>query len=308
MESSRRISKALTNVSVRYKNDSFIANDILRDVMVVNKSDQYYVYSNDFRIEETRRANKAPSGQVTWTNSLSSYSLDVHSLHDIITEQDIRNTETPLQAEADSTEYITEKIQLRMEKDAADLLFTTTSFSNNTTIATATTWKNTTTSAPIQNVLSATAKIKASGGGTPNEAATNLNVIHALKENANIYERIQYVERAILTPMLLASLFDLSKIHVGDAVYNANKEGQAQSLTNLWGDDFLMGNFAKRPGLKTRTTAAMLRWSLYKKPWQVKRWRDEDRDGTKIEVTTGYVPKLIATASGYLFKAVTTSS
>jgi len=304
----KRISAALTNLSVKYTNAEYIAGKVLKDVPVKHDTDKYYVYATDFRLPETLRANYAPANQITWEMSTSSYVLQKHSLKDAISDDDRDNTDAPINLDADTTEYLTDKIKLREEYETAKLLFTTTTFSNYATLNTVTSWKyNTSTSAPIQNVLSATVKIIQSSGKRPNTAVMGISVLEALKENSNVYGRIQYTDRAIITEDLLSALFDLEKVFIGTAIYDANKEGESQDITSIWGSDCLIAYFNPNPGHKKITAAVMLRGQRYGKPYTVKKWYDDETDCDWIEVTTKFVPKAVATACAYLFKSVTQS-
>lgn len=303
-----RVSKVLTNVSVAYRNEEYIAGQVLKDLNVIRDSGEYWVYSSDFRLPETKRAKGTPANMVSWEASLGSYIVNEHALKDIVTDTDRENSDLPDSLDKQTTEYLTDKILMRMEYEAHKLLFTTTTFSGNATLTTATAWKyNTTTSAPIQNVLSATGYIRLYSGKTPNTMILGWDSFAAVKENTNVYSRIQYAERAIITEDLLASLFDIQKVYVGKAAYNQGKEGATVSQTSIWGSDALLAYFAPAPGLKTPTTAVNIRVASKGVPFRVKTWRDEAVEGDYIEVQTKCAPKAVATASAYLFKTVALS-
>ena len=302
------INKALTNISVKYKNNEYIASKVLKDVPVKKESDLYYVHVRDFRLPDTLRANKAPSNQVTWGVSTSSYVLNEHALSDVITDRDRRNADSPISPDIEATELLTDKIQLRFEKEIADLLFTTGSWSNNMTGSTATSWKyNTTTSAPIQNVLSATGLIIKNSGTKPNTLVLGWDTFEALKENTNVYDRIKYVERAIVTEDLLAALFDVDKVYVGKAIYDAGAEGVGESIISLWGGNALLAYFNPKVSLRAVTAALNLRISEAGNPYKVKKWREEKISGDVIEVSTMFAPKAVATSCAYYFDAITKS-
>jgi len=307
-QGSSRINKALTNMSVMYKNEDYIARKVLKDIPVAKESDLYWIYANDMRVEETKRANGAQANMATWEASTSSYVAVEHAIKDVITETDRANTDAPLELDRDTVEYLTDKVMLREEYEAAKLLFTTTTFSNNTTLNTASSWKyNTTTSAPIQNVLSATGSIIKNGTVKPNTMIIGWEGFEALKENNNVYSRIQYVERAIVTEDLLSALFDLDMVYVGTAVYNGAKEGATDSMGFVWGSDAVVGYFAPRPTLKTKTAAGTFRATYKGSPMRVKKWFEDDVEGDFIEVQTKFVHKAIATSAAYLFKTVALS-
>ena len=306
-QGSKRINKALTNLSVFYDNADYIAGNVLRDINVKKESDKYYIYTSEKRVPDAKRANGSPANMYTWEVSTSSYNVYERALKDVNTDRDYMNVEAPINLDRDTVENLTDKINLNFEMDAMKLLFTTTTFSNNTTLTTATSWdyNATTTSAPIQNVLSATGAMLKASGKMPNEMVIGWAVLEALKENNNVYGRIQYVERAIITEELLASLFDLNKVHVGKAVYDSALEGGTESQGLIWGTDALVAYFVPNPGLKKATAAANFRVSQYGSPWKVKKWRDEEVEGNYVEVQTMYEPKAIATACAHLFKTVT---
>ena len=305
---SLHVSRPLTNISVQYKNSDYIAGLVCKDVSVAKESDQYYVYVRDFRVPETKRADKTTAKMVTWGVSTSSYSLEEHALADIVTDRQRRNADSPLQLDADTTEFLTDKIMLSFEKDVADLFFTTGTWANNTSLDTASSWKyNTSTSAPIQNVCSGTTRIIKSSGVKPNTLILGIDAFDGLKNNANVYGRIQYVERAIMTEDLLAAVMDVDKVYVGRAVYDAGSEGIAESITAVWGNNALLAYFAPSPGIKKVTAACNFRQSEGGAPYKVKKWRREELSGDEVEVSTMYKPAAIATACAYYFSSVTSS-
>lgn len=297
------INKALTNISVQYKNSEFIGEQLLQNVPVKKETDLYYIWERDFRIEDTIRANKAPANMVTWGVSTGSYVMNQYSLADIVTDRDMDNADSPFRLKADTTEFLTEKIQLDKEKRIADLIFTTGTWANNASLDTASAWiYNTTTSAPIQNVLSVTGVILRESGKMPNTGVFGWEVFEALKENPNIYNRIQYVERAFVTTDILAAAFDLDRILVGKSYYDVNREGIAESMTALWGDYAWIGYINPSMGLRQVSAAINI---MKSNGSTVKSWRNNEISGEHIEVSQMSVPKAVATSCAYIFSSVT---
>lgn len=305
-QGSTRVNIPLTNLSVQYKNDEYIAGKFLKDIPVKKDSDLYWVYFQDFRLEQSERANGSPANMATWEASTNTYYCKEQALKDVITDTDRQNTDAPLNLERDTMEYLVDKIMMRYEYEAQKVLFTTTTFSTNDTLTTASSWHYNTTTAqsPSSNVLSACAAVLRNSGVRPNTLVTSFNVLASLKENPLVYQRIQYAERAIITEQILAALFDVQNVYIGTASYNTNKEGIALSVSAIWGDDALLAYFAPSAGLKTRTAAATLRVTEKGNPYRVKKWRDEEIEGDYIEVQTKFVVKAIATSAGFLFKTV----
>ena len=305
-----RISKPLTNVSVQYRNTEAIFPKFLPQIPVTADSDDYWIYTRDFKLPETVRANKSAANQVTWGASTASYSAVEHALKDAISENDEDNADDVFQLQVDTTEFLTDKIIMRQEYEVAKLLFTTTTFSNNASLATATSWLGNTTSsenAPIQNVLSATTLIMRQSGVKANTGVFAVDSFNALKENTVIHERIKYVERSIVTSDLLASLFDLQAVHVGEMARDPVQEGLTTSLTTVWEAGNALIAYFSKPSRKTRSAAVGFRVMKKGNPARVKRWYDDEIEATWIEVQAKFVPRAVATLSGYLFSSVTAS-
>jgi len=305
------INKALSNISVKYRNTNLIAPEIINDIPVMKESDLFYSHTRDFRYADTMRQNGAISNMETWGVSTASYVLNEHALSDIITTRDRMNTDS-LQLDMETTEFLTDKILLGLEKAVHDIYFTTGSWTGNATLNTATSWfYNTTTSAPILNVLSGTAYVEKNAMVSPNTMVLGHETFIALKENQNVHERIKYVERSIITQDLLAALFDIDRVYVGKAVFANGAESApgntaiTESITSIWGADALL--LYKNPSINRRQVTAALNFRIMAggNPYKVKKWKDDYRDGEIIEVSTMYKPRVVCSNAAYYWVSCT---
>jgi hypothetical protein len=303
-EGSLSVSKALQNVSLHFKNEEYIWPKVFGEVPVKNESGHYWVYTKDFRLDETYRADKTESNQVSWKASTASYVIERHALKDSVSQRDRDNSDLPGGSiDNDTTEFLTDKLNLRMEYEGQKLLFTTTTFSSNATLTTATSWNyNTTTSAPIQNGLSATGYVLAVSGKRVNKVVTNWDVLAALKENNNVYNRLAYTKDKMLTEQILASMFDVGEFLVGTAYYETNQEGLDATSSAIWPADALFMYQESKPGIKKLTTAHILRNNYYGMPYKVSKWYEKRIDADWIEVEYKATPKAVCTLTAYLFK------
>jgi hypothetical protein len=298
----RRIKTALSNLAEQHKNNTLISGNFMKDIPVVKETNYFWRYNKNFRLEDARRANGAPANMATWEASITTYYTKANALKDVITDRDYNNVDAPLMLDRDCTENLTDKILLQYEYDCHQLLFTTSTFAANETILTATSWATTTTNI-IGMVSSATSTILLNSCKKPNVGVTNQTVFNTLKNNSAIYNRIQYVERALITEDILAACFDLDNVYIGRSVIDSAKEGDTASVGFVWGGDFLMGYFDPAPGLRKVTAAANFRVTQFGNPYTVKQWREEDVEGKFIEVQTIYQPRAIATGCAFLFKS-----
>jgi hypothetical protein len=91
------------------------------------------------------------------------------------------------------------------------------------------------------------------GGGRGNarcartSRACSREVYDGLAENPSILEAIKYTNLGSLTPELLARMFEVDELYIADGVVNTAEKGQAESISRIWGKDFVLGYHTKEP-------------------------------------------------------------
>jgi len=135
------------------------------------------------------------------------------------------------------------RLLLAQEIRIAALLFNTGTWSGaplTTTVSTA--WGTVASATPVEDVLAAKAKVRALTGLEPNALILSRTVYNNLLRTAAIRAEIKYV--AVPTAenirSALAALFDVRRLLVGGAVYNAAIEGQPFSGSDVWGSGYAM--------------------------------------------------------------------
>ena len=83
------IDPALSNVSVKYTNDTFIADAILPMVKVAKQTGKYFIYDkSNLRVDKTNRAAGSPANEVDFGLSLSGVFLcDDHALKGFVADE-----------------------------------------------------------------------------------------------------------------------------------------------------------------------------------------------------------------------------
>jgi len=97
-------------------------------------------------------------------------------------------------------------------------------------------------------------------------------------------------------------MWDIENVYVGEAIYQTNKEGIADTQTALWGNDVLVAYNAPMSSRKGMTAVQNFRKMTKGNPWKVKRWWDENIEGWYVEVQTKAIPKVVASNCAYLIK------
>lgn len=312
------IDRVLSNVSVGYPNNGFVAEEFILRVNVQKQSDKYYVFGYETWGQEPGedvRAPGAPAMEIPGIQvSTEPYFAVEHAQKIMVTDEERENADSPLRPDSDGAELVTARILLGKELVAKTLITTAANFqaSNTTTLAGAARWDQYATSTPISDMKTGKRAIHADLFMEPTKALIPWNVMSFLEDHPDIIERIKYSQRGVLTQEIIAQVFGIGQVVVPGAGYNTANLNQTVSLSYIWGDDVLMAFVPARPGLKVPAFAYEFNWNIAGMPRVSDRWRDTDRVGDYIRVRTRYDLRMIATdasddsIAGYLIKDVLT--
>lgn len=303
MKSSQlHVNSILTNISVAYKAQGHIADELSPAVTVVKESDLYFVYGKDtMSLPETIRADKAESNMATFNVSTASYTLQFHGIKDLVSDRQRENADKPLQPDVDTTEFLTDVIKLRREVDLQAIVQTAANWANATSLTSTLAWNsNTVTSNPITFVDSATSVVLLNSAKRPNTVVMNDLVFNAVKEHQSIVDRIKYTSADSVSPQMIARLFRIDKILVPEVTYNTADEGAADSMSRVWNDTVFIGYIDPKPAIKKVTALTTFWQSRMGKPYVTKKWREEKNEADAIEVNAAFQNKVIASDCAYL--------
>lgn len=300
------VDQLLSNVSIQYKNANFIAREMLPEVPVKKDSDFYRIFDKDFRLPETLRANKGVAREATFDITTGQYILEQHSLKDYVSDRDAENYDLS-DLRADTTEYLTDKILLRMEYAVAQLFVnqtssgnTNTSWSQSHSLSTAQQWSaDTVTSNPIPQMDTAATVVLEGSGQVVNYAMLPHRCLIAAKNHQSVVDRIKYTS-ADITPAMIAGLFDVPQLLVGKAVLDSGAHGATASVAPIWGDNVFVGFKPAKASPLVPSAGYIFRNNIP----MVKKWRVEERQSEAIEVNVHFQAKVVASLSGYLLKDV----
>lgn len=297
------IDQALTNISIAYKNENYIGAKVFPAVQVQHQSNKYFIYTKAdwYRDEAAVRAPGTRAQRVDYNISTSNYVCFEWAVSKAVPDEVIMNADAPLRPLAEATEYVTDKLLLRQEKDIAD-----TAFASNVWAASATpevVWSNN-LSNPIGDVNTAVDTVVQAIGRKPNKGVTGRNVWRYLIQHPDILDRIRGGATtgtpAIVNMNLLAALFELDEILVGDAVIDSALEGQTASRSYVWGNNFLVAYVAPTPALMTPSAGYTFTWLQR----QVNRYREAEEHTDVIEALANWDNRVVATDAGYFLKTV----
>lgn len=311
------IDKALTNISIGYTNEQFIADEIFKPVSVNKQSDKYYVYGMErFRQYDDLRAPGTEANEISWTLSDDSYYAEGHALRHPIADEEKQNADAEFDLEADATELVTEGILLNKEIDAANKLLDSNNYHNDLFITLGASgspakWSDYENSDPILDIKRAKEAIHRKSGLRPNVLIISEPVKNVLELHPRLLEVIKYVQRGIVTTDLMAAAFGVDRILVGSALKsdatNAGQvePGQIEPLNYIWGNSAVLAYVPQRPGKKIPAIGYSFMWNKDGNgSVQVRKWYETGRRATIVEAERWYDQKIISNVAGFLFADV----
>jgi hypothetical protein len=164
----------------------------------------------------------------------------------------------PLQPDQDAVEFATGKVDLKKERRIASMIMAGT-WSGVAGEDAAGLWApNDATNTFIDDVLTRIETIRSNTGLKPNVLEIDFGTYNKLKKLDALLDRIKYTQKGVLSADLIAAIFDLDEVLIGEAIYSTAKETKAGTdftASNVWeknagkGSAFLYFR-PKRPGLK----------------------------------------------------------
>lgn len=294
----------LSNLSVQYRNHDYIAPLAIPKVLVRKASDKYYEFNQGdwFRNDADVRAPNTTGPVGGYRLSTGNYNTVQYAMATYVADEERDNADEGLDLDRQAVEYCADKTLMKFEKQAASLLFGSANYAAGHTVTLSGTdqWSDA-GSDPIGDVRTAKTTVSGKIGRQPNTLVLGEEVYTKLQDHAAVLDRIKYTQKGIVTPDLLAGLFDVERVLVGRAVENTAAEGVTPSYARLWGKRAALLTVPDRAGLRTLSFAYWFVWRGY--DFATERWRKSDggnADGFRVRAQ--WDVKVVSNTAGYLIE------
>lgn len=306
------VDQLLTNVSIAYRNSSYIADQIFPMVPVNKQSNivTKYDQSHWFRDEAKIRRAGAKSAGGGWTvDKTDTYYCDRFSYRKEIDDETRDNADMPFNLDREAAEFCTEKMLIRREVAFATDFFTTSVWGTDKVGATDfTKWSDYAGSTPLLDVTNFKDTVEGKIAVEPNKMVLGKQAWVYLKWHPDLVDTIKYTQRGQLSVDLVASLFELDNLFVGRSIYTTTAEGTAEasvSYSRIWGKHALLVYVPNSPSLLTPAAGYTFVWQRVAAALQyIKRMRDEEREVDIIEVNSYFDQKVTAANAGLFMQNV----
>lgn len=256
------VASILTNLSVQFGNDAYIADRLCPVVPMAGKlSASYFVYGerDRFSYPSDSVTTRGNVNEITENRTVATASAAPRALEEYVDQTTINNQDAPLDELTDATTNVLEGMTFLREKRVASVLTTAGNFGSNTTALTAgSRWDSATGGDPLGDIDAALASIFVGRGQTDLMGYCGLAVWNVLKKHPRILDLMKYngSAPAMATPQVVAEIFGLKEILIGRAREDTANIGQTAVYSRIWGaNSFGIARVATSANLRNLSAA-----------------------------------------------------
>lgn len=299
----RVIDPILSAVAQGYQNNEAIGMSLFPTVPVGQRGGKVITFGKeDWALYNTVRTPGSPTKRVTFGYAGAPYALESHGLEALVANELLEDAAAVpginlAQMEISKVQNI---IALRLEYLQAQLATTAANYAaaNKTTLSGTSQWSDFATgvSDPVKDVEAGREAVRKQIGKRPDTLVMGAAVMAMLKQHPKIIDRIKYTGRDVPTTDLLASLFGVKKVLVGDMVYT----DAAGVVTDVWGKFAVLAYTAvgslAQSGLPTYGyTYRLTGYPMVRQPYA-----DENTNSWIYPFADEVMPVIAGASAGYL--------
>jgi len=311
------IQPQLTAITLAYRNERFVADDVLPRVPVESSLFKWSQYAKGdvFTVPDTRVGRKGDVNEIDWSATEQTSSTKDYGLEEAIPFSDVLNAGAaqrtqgvmPIDPQARSTEQLTDLIALDRELRVANLVNNPNSYAtaNKTTLSGTGQWSDYTNSDPVSAILTTMDSMLV----RPNKMVMGRAVYTKLRMHPKVVAAVFSMggnasAGGVVSRQAIADLLELDDLIVGEGWYNTAKKGQAPTLARVWGKNAVM--FYETPVLASPTGTMTFGYTAqFGERIAGVIENDPDiglRGGTRVRVGESVQEVIAANDIGYLFQ------
>lgn len=288
----------------------FIAPQIMPIMPVDKESNKYYTVDkgNFLRIHDSKRSRKTKANRIEFDVSSDAYFAQEYALAGDIALQDLDNSDSALMLRQSTTDLVVSGLARDYERRVANTVTSISNVGSGVVLSGTDQWSDLTNSSPISDVSTGAAFMRSMTGLSPNVGIVDFDTLQMLRRHTEIIEFHKYTSGGLLSIEQIAAAFGLPRILVGTGIIENSLEGGTSSMTNIWGNNFVLAHINPAQGPRTATLGLSFRWrpSNFGTPMQVTRQQFRGAGTENIEVIEAAYhqdEKIIAADLGYAITA-----
>lgn len=315
---SQIVAGPLANVSIAYRNSGYVADRVfpIIDGLSPKAKITKYTKGSWFRDEAGVRAPGTRANRGGYNLTSQALATVQYAFAKSVTREDLmmqRAAEAPtVNMKQDALEYVADKIDLHKERiTAAHVLAQTWADGNSGGEDAAGGWSASTGNTFFADMRTGIKTVAKSTGKMPNKLLIDFQTYQGLLDNSDVLDRLKVTDNKLVTPMLIASLFDLEEVIIGKTIYSTAAEkadGTDATMRFVWeanaGKGMAFLYYA--PGnARLREPAAGYQYRIMQDNGLARlsrEWREEAEDQWVYEVREETDIQACCTDAGYLWK------
>jgi hypothetical protein len=189
------------------------------------------------RQRDTKRSGRGGYGRDNWEFDKFSFATEDYGWEAVMDDREMKIYRDILDQEAISRMRAIDAVCQEYERDCADLVFNTSTWTGAAlTTAVGVAWSTWATATPIKDINAAINKVRVAGV-RPNSLVINDPVYRDLINCAEVIDRIKYSQTASpdVVKAALAGILNLKQVIVADSLKNTANEAATPSISDIWG-------------------------------------------------------------------------
>jgi len=299
-----KVDKILSQYSIMYRNPNYISELLLPPLKVKEKTGKFAQYGKENLRVYTDGLFRAPgtrAATVDYSVSQGTYECRERSLEKLVPDEFINNSDDPYDPKRDAVAVLMDNIWGNQERALQQAMTATGTMTSNTTLTGADQWSND-ASTPLTDIETGITTVLTNIGRRPNTLVLCHDVFMKLKYHPDVREQLKYTNGGQLTDEAtkagMAALFNVSKVIVGDAVFNNSDPGQSDSMASIWSKDAWLLYIPERPSLMMPAFG----YTFFDVARLVDTYREEPKVSDVVRVRYSYDQNLVDVTAGYLIK------
>ena len=300
------IDQALSNITVGFRPQGMIWDQVFPVVPVGKQNDLYYVWNraNWLRRENAERSPKTQANRIDPQVSSDTYFARNYALGVETSWEDLDNADEPLEIRNSNSNLILDNLNLNAEFRMATTILNTANvgssntLANNYDVAAATT--------PITDMDNGLESIRSVTGYNANLALFGPLTWRRFRRHPDVISFIRGTGDSVggggVTEQQVANAWNLSRVLVGNAIQNTAAEGAAGTFSDVWSNHIALLHVAANPGRMTPTYGYTFQWKPagFPAPFTVRRYDEEKIMAEVQEVHHFQDEKVVSTVLGFL--------
>jgi len=304
----RPVNPVLTDLSIAFRNDEFIWDQVAPVVRTDEKSGTYFIWTRDYwmrTFEEAggaKRAPESPYKRLGYGLTTDTFDTIEYGFEKPTGDSVANSSQTPESLPDQDTQFLTNLIEMELERLVASSIFVASQWGTDNTLSGTNQWSDFANSDPIGDIDTAKTTIRRNTGTTPNQLTVGIETFNDLKEHPLILDKYKHTQVGIMTEDLVAAALGVKNLIVGRAAYNTANEGATYSGSDIWGDNALLQRSTPTPGISVPNGCYTFMWDeVGNIPWAIQQYREEQTRSNVTRVLTHADVEVTSAQHGYLF-------